>query len=261
MTPSIKSSFIEARNLEVGFQKKQVLKGVSFSISAGSICVLLGPNGAGKSTLLRTLVGLMKPLAGEVLFESKNSNQLSDQDRAQLIAWIPQDESTEFGWRAEEYVALGRVAKNQSLFETADDLKMVETALEQTSSLDLKGRSITEMSGGERQRIRLARAIAQETPILALDEPSTHLDVGHQLELLALLKQFRSQGKTIVVSMHDLNQALSIGDQFLLVSSQKVQIFLSKYELIKSNELSVAFGVKFQQIPSENHPLIIAESM
>lgn len=134
MTP-----LIEAKNLEVGFPSKTILKEVSFEVSQGSICVLLGPNGAGKSTLLKTMVGLMKPLKGEVQYKNDSIHRFTDHQRAQCIAWIPQDESTEFGWLAEEYVALGRVAKNQSLLETLEDRQTVETALEQTSSVNLKG--------------------------------------------------------------------------------------------------------------------------
>lgn len=250
MTP-----LIEIENLSVGFFRKEVLANVSFKVREGSVCVFLGPNGAGKSTLLRTLVGLMKPLSGAVRLSSKDAHTISEKERAHLIAWIPQDESTEFGWLAEEYVALGRVAKNQSLLETATDREMVQVAMEQTSSLDLVGHSITEMSGGERQRVRLARAIAQETPILALDEPSTHLDIHHQLELLSLLARFKSQGKTILVSMHDINQALQIGDQFVVVHSHEVHVFASATDLLKSKMLETAFGVRFRQI--ENGVLVV----
>ena len=175
---------------------------------------------------------------------------MSDSVRAELISWIPQEESFEFGWKAEEYVGLGRVAHNHTLVETSEDVDAIRSAMELTDCRQLVGRSILEMSGGERQRVRLARAIAQETPVLAMDEPTSHLDIAHQWEFLAKCELLRQAGKTLVISLHDVNQAISLNAEYLLVSPRSVQHFETSDSLIRSEALTSSFGVHFEALSS-----------
>jgi len=241
---------IEAVSAGIGLHQCELLEQVSFLIKPSSICVILGPNGAGKSTLLRTLVGLIPPLNGEIMYQGRNIHRMSDSVRAELISWIPQEESFEFGWKAEEYVGLGRVAHNHTLVETSEDVDAIRSAMELTDCRQLVGRSILEMSGGERQRVRLARAIAQETPVLAMDEPTSHLDIAHQWEFLAKCEVLRQTGKTLVISLHDVNQAISLNAEYLLVSPRSVQHFETSDSLIRSEALTSSFGIHFETLTS-----------
>ncbi|MFO0046487.1 MAG: ATP-binding cassette domain-containing protein, partial [Armatimonadota bacterium] len=145
---------------------------------------------------------------------------------------------------------LGRVAHNHTLVETSEDVDAIRSAMELTDCRQLVGRSILERSGGERQRVRLARAIAQETSVLAMDEPTSHLDIAHQWEFLAKCELLRQTGKTLVISLHDVNQAICLNAEYLLVSSRSVQHFETSDSLIRSEALTSSFGVHFETITS-----------
>ena len=249
LVTTLASPALETKNLEVGIGGHSIAKCQDISVAAGQVLVLIGKNGSGKSTFLRTLCGLLKPIDGEILFHAKPQREVSVEKTA---AWLSQEEHLEFSWTVWEYVSLGRIAHNSGLQLTKQDEAVVNEALAQTDSESLSGRIIHELSGGERQRIRLARALAQDTPLILMDEPTTHLDLEHQIQFLQLIEKLAQQGKSIVVSLHDVFQAKHIGTQFLLFKSQFAKSVASTGALTKEL-LEETLGVRFEQFENSAH--------
>jgi iron complex transport system ATP-binding protein len=240
LVKTLADSVLGTTNLVIGFQGQSIAKCVDFLLMPGEVLVLIGKNGSGKSTFLRTLCGILKPISGTVHF----NNQPADSTRIEReVSWLAQEEYQEFSWKSEEYVALGRIAQNSGLVMSLADRLAVEQAINDADCENLRSRNIRELSGGERQRIRIARALAQETPIILMDEPTTHLDIDHQIQILQLIKKLSSRGKSIVVSMHDATMASFIGSKFLLFREGKAEL---KGELNKEL-LEQTLDVPFEQ--------------
>jgi iron complex transport system ATP-binding protein len=239
---------ISAKGVSCGYGGKTVLENVTFTLGQSNVLVILGPNGAGKSTLLKTLAGLKRPLNGEVIVDGENIHDLNTTQRAQKIAWVSQSEKMEFAWTVEEYVMLGRSVRSAGFFQTIADKGVVRDCLMQVECADLAQRSILELSGGELQRVRIARGLAQESPLLMLDEPTAHLDIQHQADVLRLIHQLAEQGKNIVLSLHDLNQALALNAEYLVAHDQGCEFFAHREELEKTNLLNQVYKNSIEQI-------------
>lgn len=204
---------LATQGLEVGIAGHLIARCDDLELATGEVLVLIGKNGAGKSTYLRTLGGLLKPMSGQVLFGGRPQAEVKLEKEA---AWLSQEEHLEFAWSVTEYVSLGRLAHHSGLSLSAEDRQKVAEALAMVDAEDLADRTVLELSGGERQRVRVARALAQDTPLILMDEPTTHLDLEHQLAFLGLLEKLKREGKSIVVSLHDVFHAGQIGSRFLL---------------------------------------------
>jgi iron complex transport system ATP-binding protein len=187
------------------------------------LVAILGPNASGKSTLLRLMAGDIKPLSGRVQLDGFEVSQLDPRTRAQRIALVQQESPLLFPVRVWEYVMQGRHPYGRGLrFETEEDLKVVESALGQVGALHLKPRWMHEISGGEKQRVVLARALAQQPLVLLLDEPTLHLDIGAQVDLMARLRQLAEQNRyTVIVVTHELSLAAEFADQIVLLHQGK----------------------------------------
>lgn len=234
---------ISTTALSVGIGGHLIASCDDLSLGNGKILVLMGKNGSGKSTFLRTIGGLLKPISGEILFNGKPQNEVQIE---KIIAWLSQEEHLEFTWTVREYVSLGRIAQSAGLVLTKLDEQAIDEALAETDCDALASRFVNELSGGERQRVRLARALAQKTPIILMDEPTTHLDIEHQIQILWLIEKLAKQGKTIVVSLHDVIQAKKIGSEFLLFQDSLAK---SSDDLTKKL-LEQTLGVQFEQFES-----------
>jgi iron complex transport system ATP-binding protein len=195
------------------------LEATTFQARRRELLALLGPNASGKSTLLRLLAGAFKPLSGRVQLEGAEVSQLDARTRAQRIAVVQQESPLLFPVRVWEYVLQGRHPYGKMLrFETAEDMAIASDALEKVRAFHLKSRWMHQLSGGEKQRVVLARALAQQPLMLLLDEPTLHLDIGAQVELLRELQRLaRQQGYTVVVVTHELNLAADFADQAVLL--------------------------------------------
>ena len=232
-------------------RKEILLTDVSFRVDQGQIFVLLGPNGAGKSTLLQALCGIIRPLSGSILVNGDEIGSLKLAERSRRIAWVPQEEFVEFGWTAREFAALGRATLSDSVFESKVDNDATTAALQLCDAAHLADRPLTELSGGERQRVRIARAIAQDADILVLDEPASQLDISHVLSILDLLTELAEKGKTIILTVHDVNQALRLPGIWGFKNEKRLEVIESLEALHTSDVLSRTYNTEFRVVDSQ----------
>jgi iron complex transport system ATP-binding protein len=200
-----------------------VVRNVSLEIPSQKVTAILGPNGAGKTTLLHVILGLLKPAAGRICLNGRAHHEYTHRERSQLIGLVPQFETIPFNFTVLEYILLGRTPYLDP-FQTPgeDDLAVAQQVVEQLGLSELHHKSVTQISGGERQMVLLARALAQQTQILLLDEPTSHLDLGNKSRLLRLLRSLAESGITIVFTTHDPNVATYIADAVLLMDGGDV---------------------------------------
>lgn len=202
-----------------------LLKGCNLRVPAGRIVAIVGPNGAGKSTLLRLMTGLLKPEAGRILLQGDPLDALPRRKIAQSIAVVPQGETSAFPFSVEEIIRMGRTPhlRGALALETRVDKEIVRQAILLVGLEEFRHRSMSQLSGGERQLVLTARAIAQQTPILLLDEPTASLDLAHQQRILRLVvHQVRQQNQTAVLILHDLNLAVRFCDEVVVLHDGQV---------------------------------------
>nr|WP_158203357.1 ATP-binding cassette domain-containing protein [Halomarina oriensis] len=224
---------------------ERVLDDVSFDVAAGTLVGVCGPNGAGKTTLLRTVNGILTPDSGSVTVDGEDVASLSARALARRVATVPQDTSFAFDFPVREVVAMGRTA-HRGRFEraTTADRDAVDAALERAQVDTLADRSVGAVSGGERQRVLLARALAQQTPVLLLDEPTASLDINHQVRTLSLVRSLVDEGKTALAAIHDLDLAARFCDALLVVAGGRVLAAGPPEEVLDEPVLERAFGTR-----------------
>ena len=212
---------IRAENLCFAFTERDIFRDLSLTVERGEFLTILGPNGCGKSTLLRLLRGSLPARSGRITWNGTALDKISAREMARCVAVVPQTTHVGFPYRVSELVAMGRYPHRKGLFELSGsaDRKAIRHALALTDTLPLADRPVTRLSGGELQRVLLARALAQETEILFLDEATSHLDIDHRLELSELLVRLnREQGVTLVQVSHDLDLAAAVSGRILLLT-------------------------------------------
>ncbi len=216
---------IEVKNLECGYQANTVLKNVGFDIREGEFLGIIGPNGSGKSTLLKSISRCLKPFQGSVRFKGNDIYAASAAELAKEFAFVPQDLVFNFSFTAWEIVLMGRIPYVGRLrVETPADLETVRDSMRTTETLAFAGRFIHTLSAGERQLVLIAKALAQQPKVLFLDEPTSHLDIGHQVHILNLIRELnRKQGITTIIVLHDLNLASEYCDRIILLNEGRVE--------------------------------------
>ncbi len=215
------------QNLHFGYDRHlpPVLSGLNLAIRTGSITAILGPNGAGKTTLLFLALGWLKPWAGTIAFRGKPIQSYSRRELGQEIALIPQSEHTPFEYSVLEYVLLGRAPYLPPLgMPTRTDEEIAYGALEKVGAAELYDHSILGISGGERQLVLAARALAQEPSLLLLDEPTSHLDLSNKYRLVQILRDLQSRGATILLTTHEPDIALAVSDEAVLMEKGNVLV-------------------------------------
>lgn len=221
-----------------------LLVDVRLEVARGELLAIVGPNGAGKSTLVRLLLGLLRPSSGRVVAGDRDLSSLPPRERARLVAAVLQDEPLDFPFTALEVVLMGRRARLGAFgFERDDDVAAAERAMRDTGVSELASRPLVELSGGERKRVLLARALAQETPALILDEPAAALDVRHQLDLFALLDARRRDGAAVAVVVHDLNLAAAWATRVALLVAGRPAVVGAVADVLTPERVRKAFGV------------------
>ena len=217
------------------------IEDVSLEIQRGKMTALLGPNGAGKSTLLQLLLGTLAPTRGDVYFDDRHVAEWTRRELALAIGVVPQGE-TEPLFTVREIVAMGRYPHiGPWQRERADDVAAIERAMARCSVTDIADRWLATLSGGERQRVRLARAIAQEPAALVLDEPTSSLDIRHEMTTFAILRALRDEGATIVVATHNLNLAARYADELVLLHRGRVAAHGSPREVLSPERIEQVF--------------------
>lgn len=214
---------IDVRGVSVRLGGTRILDSVSARVEEGRFVGLVGPNGAGKSTLLRTINGVLSPAAGEVFIDGEDIHDLSSKAASRRVAAVPQNTSLSFAFDVRDVVAMGRTPY-RSRFRPDDAAGdgSVEAALDRTDTARFADRAMDAVSGGERQRVLLARALAQDTPVLLLDEPTASLDINHRIRTLELVRDLVREGKTVIAAIHDLNLAARYCDDLLLLADGRV---------------------------------------
>jgi iron complex transport system ATP-binding protein len=238
---------LQVESLTVKLSGRIVLKDASLTVGQGEFLAVVGPNGAGKTTLLRAILGLVQPVSGRVLVQGTPVSELSTRARARRMAWVPQQEVATDDLPVEDFVSLGRYPYQGSYSPVSEeDKRAVELALTEASMQSFRNRGILELSGGERQRALYARALAQGAPILILDEPTSHLDVAYQLEVLGKLSAFRAggRGRAVIASMHDLNMASRFADRILWLAHGRCITVGPPEMTVTSDRVFEVFGVE-----------------
>jgi len=235
----------ELKGLKCGYSNKAVLKGISFTMDAGEVLCVLGPNGTGKTTLFKTILGLIKPLEGQILFNGENSMHWSRSKMAQVIGYIPQAQNTSFPFGVMDMILMGRTAHLGNFASPSQkDKKIAERAIDTLGISYLVKRIFTELSGGEKQLVLIARALAQEPEILVMDEPTSALDFGNQLKVLSHVRQLARNGLTIIMASHVPDHAFFYSTKVMLLNQGGL------FGLGKANEIITEKGFRqaFNQI-------------
>jgi iron complex transport system ATP-binding protein len=251
---------IRLRGVAAGYPGRAVLTGVDLDVERGELAVLVGPNGSGKSTLLAVLAGMVLPHAGSVEVLGRPMTTWKRRELARVVSVLPQELTLPAGLRVAEVVALGRLPHARSAFgPEEDDERVVAAALDDADARELAQRPVTELSGGERQRVLLALALAQEPRILLLDEPTLHLDVGHQLALLGLLDRLRrTRDLTVVAVLHDLDLAARSADRVHLLHDGRLRPASSADGSLDLERVGRAFGVPLTVARTEEGGTVVA---
>jgi iron complex transport system ATP-binding protein len=232
---------VQVKDLRFTIDKKEILKDISFEVKKGSFVGIIGPNGSGKSTLLKNIYRLYKPSSGSILLDNKELSKMKDKDCAKEIAVLAQESNTHFDFTVKQIVKMGRYPY-KSVFEdySKDDLKMVKEMLKKVGLESYSDRNFSELSGGEKQRTLIARALVQNTDFLVLDEPTNHLDIGYQIQLMDLVK---SLNITTLAAIHDMNLAAMYCDYLIVMKDGKIKEVGTVEEIINSEMLKDVFGV------------------
>ncbi len=239
---------LTAEGLTLRYGDRTVIEGLDLAVAPGRITAVVGGNGCGKSTLLRSLARLLSPSGGHVVLDGKSVHSRPTKEVARVLGLLPQSPVAPEGIAVADLVGRGRHPHQKVLSRwTAHDYQVVADALEVTGIADLADRSVDELSGGQRQRVWIAMALAQETDILLLDEPTTFLDVAHQVEVLDLLTDLRvNRGTTIVMVLHDLNLAARYAEQLVAMKDGRIHVVGAPAEVVTSTLVEEVFGMANQ---------------
>lgn len=236
---------IKTKDLVFVYDERVILNNINLNITKGSIITMIGPNGSGKSTLLKNLASTLVPKGGAIFLDNKELERYSLKELAREIAVVPQNTNVEYDFTVYEIVLMGRNPYiGRFKHETSKDFDIVKEAMERTNTWHLRDRSIENLSGGESQRVIIARALSQEPQVLLLDEPTAALDMHHQIEILDLLKVLnKEKGVTIIMALHDINLAARYSKEILLLNKGIKIIMGSPEEVITKENLQKSYKV------------------
>ncbi|MBE3638566.1 ABC transporter ATP-binding protein [Mangrovicoccus algicola] len=241
---------LSARSVTLRYDRRIISRDLSLEIPEGSFTVIVGPNACGKSTLLRALARLLPPAEGQVVLDGKAIGTLPARDVARRLGLLPQSPVAPDGITVADLVARGRYPHQSFLRQWSPaDAQAVAAALEATGLRDLAERPVGELSGGQRQRAWIAMALAQDTPILLLDEPTTYLDIAHQIEVLGLLADLNEAGRTVLAVLHDLNQACRYATHLVAMRDGAILAEGPPSEIVDSALVDRAFGLQARVMP------------
>jgi len=235
---------VHVSNLVVRRRLTTIVDDLSFTVNAGEVLGLIGPNGAGKSTVLATLAGIDVPDSGTILIDGQNMSSLSSSDRAKRLGWVEQLGTVHWPLSVERLIMLGRIPHLPPWGTMTDaDHTAIEHAIEKADCLTIRNRQVPTLSGGERARVLLARALAAEPTLLLADEPVSSLDLGHQLQTMQLLRDYATEQRAAVVVMHDLSLAVRYCDRLLLMHEGKLVDIGEPAAVLSNQNIADVYGV------------------
>ncbi len=252
---------LSVSRLSAGYSDADILQGLDLAVPPGRITVIVGANACGKSTLLRAMSRLLSPHKGEVLLDGKSIHRMAPKDLARMLGLLPQSPIAPEGITVADLVGRGR-HPHQGLFSrwTSQDDEAVADALTATRIVDLAERPVDELSGGQRQRVWIAMALAQQTDILLLDEPTTFLDISHQVEVLDLLTDLNhARGTTVVMVLHDLNLAARYADHLVAMTQGRIHVSGRPEEVLTQENVRQVFGLESRIVidPTSGRPIML----
>ncbi|MDB8541208.1 ABC transporter ATP-binding protein [Turicibacter sanguinis] len=252
---------IEVKDLDVAYEQKYIIKNMNLEIPKGKITMIIGSNGCGKSTLLKTIARIITPKKGEIKLDGVSLKAQAPKEIAKKMAVLPQSPIVPSGLLVKELVSYGRFPYQSAMGGLKEkDIEMVNWAMKVTGIAEFSERSVDSLSGGQRQRAWIAMALAQETEILVLDEPTTYLDMAHQLEILMLLQKLnKEENRTIVMVLHELNNATKFADYLIGVKEGEVVFRGKPLDVITNENLYTLYGidVKLQLDETGQYPICV----
>lgn len=250
MTGTAQEFPLAASSVRLGYDRKIVIEDITLEVPEGELTMLIGPNGCGKSTLLKALARVLAPRAGYVYLGGTDIHQLRTTAVARRLGFLPQRQSVPPGIKVLDMVSRGRFAHQRFWSRwSRDDERAVASALEVTGLIELQRADVDELSGGQLQRVWLATVLAQDTPLLLLDEPTTFLDIAHQYEVLKLVRGLRDAGRTVVVVVHDLNQATRFATNLVVMKDGAVVASGPPTEVLTAELVEDVFGLPVLVVP------------
>lgn len=258
-------SCISTKNLNISYGNLDIVKDLNLDIPKGKITTIIGSNGCGKSTILKTIARIIQAKSGDIFVNNINIKEQSPKDLAKVMAVLPQSPQAPSGLTVEELIAYGRFPHQKGFGKMKkEDEDIVTWALKSTGIEEFRERPMEALSGGQRQRAWIAMALAQQTEILILDEPTTYLDLAHQLEILKLLEELnRKQGTTIVMVIHELNNAARFADHMIGVKKGQVVCQGTAHEVMTKENLKELFNIDAEIVedPRNNKPVCLTYDM
>jgi iron complex transport system ATP-binding protein len=253
---------LSLNSISLHYGSRSILRDINLKLNRGEVLALVGPNGVGKSTLIKIACGGLKPTAGEVVVDGVSLHRVSPEERAKRVAVVSQALRLPEAFTVFDTVLMGRTAYLGLLGkETEADKRIAYTAMERTCIADLAARRIGELSGGEQQRVLIARALAQAAPILLMDEPTAHLDLKHQANILDLVRALAHQENfAVLIVLHDLNLAAQYTDRVALLSNAELRAIGTPTQVLTPSHLSEVYGLVINVVahPINGSPLVLA---
>jgi iron complex transport system ATP-binding protein len=251
-------TLLDVQNLSVRLGRTDVLHSVSITVAPGEVVGLIGPNGAGKSTLMRAALGLVSRTGGDVAISGERLDSLTLGERARRVAWLPQEREIAWPIAVRRLVALGRAPyRNGFGALSAEDVRAIEEAMQQTGVAHLADRPATALSGGERARVLIARALAQAAPLLLADEPTAGLDPGHQIDLMQTFRGMAGDGQGVLASLHDLGLAARWCDRVVLLHAGRIVVEGAPSEVLTTDRLRAVYGIEALVRTDDGHGLTV----
>ncbi len=254
------SSILQVQDINFSYDQETVLRSISINIKSQEFVGVIGPNGSGKSTLLKLLGSVLKPDSGQIFFKERNYINYQRKQLAQSITWVPQEHPMVFPFKVSEIVLMGRHPYLSAFtFEGENDIEIARSAMKQTQTLQFAERGFNEISGGEKQRVVIAGAIAQEPELMILDEPTSALDIKYQIQILSILKRLNESKKTtVILAMHDLHLASKFCTRLILLEEGKIFKDGKTEAVLQKEHIEKVYGVKVHLIHDQDGNIMIS---